>query len=669
MPLPRPPRHPRIAVLASAALAALSHSLAAEDATVPPVTTPSAPAASSASGGDASQDTMIVTADRQSLPLKRSTASVDVVTQADDRLAGYQPFVFDWLRDLPGVNVYSSAGGWANTVSLSIRGSKEVKILQDGIPVDDPTSTNGSPAIELLSPAGLGRIEVVHGEQSGLYGSNAVGGVINLISIQPTDTAQERIRAEFGSFATAGGDAQATGPLNDWLGYAIGISALRSDGFSTQTAGNDGSTGGHPNDGFDRVDASVRLVAHDASGKDTAYLGLRTARSITQWDYLDISNNDNTVATDVSSWRASSGGQLILAEHLVAAADLAYSVIDRYYPNATTEDAINAAYDNAYGSPYSPSDQTFDSHETYASVRLSSDVIDHTVISIGADSTLQAVDITQVYGATDTDHGQDTSGAWGEVRWSVKALELSVTGRHDHYDDVGTANTYRLGAASFPLGDALKLFASTGSGFLAPSLFERYGQFVGNPTLQAQTSRSVEAGQTLQLPIPALTLTDTWFRTGYRNMIVFPYAYNPDGGSYANLASDSSIRGVENSLRWHADPFELAVSYTWQHSDDGTRMPLPLEPANRLSAVAILHGQAGWVRLGVERVWDRFIATYTNPQNEPPYTLLGAAAGVTLSRMWEVYVRGDNLTNAHYALYPQSTTEPRALFVGTTVAF
>jgi len=114
----------------------------------------SQPAASAGEGSANAQSTIIVTADRQSEPLLRATASVDVVTSADDRLAGHQLFAFDWLRDLAGVDVIQSSGGLAGATQLRLRGAgaAETKVLEDGIPVADPSGISGNPQIELLVP-------------------------------------------------------------------------------------------------------------------------------------------------------------------------------------------------------------------------------------------------------------------------------------------------------------------------------------------------------------------------------------------------------------------------------------------------------------------------------------------------------------------------------------
>jgi vitamin B12 transporter len=617
----------------------------AEDATS--VATPAPSTVLGTDHAGVSDDTIVVTADRQAVPLARTTASIDVVTQADDRLAGYQPFAFDWLKDLPGVDIIQGSGGFAGAVQIRLRGSAaaETKVLEDGIPVADPTGISGNPQIELLSPAGLDRIEVVRGAQSGLYGSSAIGGVVNLISVRPTAEPIERLRIEGGSFGTSDADAQASGPIAPWLGYALGISALNTAGFASQTnPGENGNPAGLPKDGFRRIDLNTRIEAHDQAGLDSAYLSFRAGDSSTD---LDINGPLAPVERQtVESWRTSGGGTVQLCQHLSLSGDLAYTNIDRTYP----DDA--ATYD----------DRTFDSHETYGAVRLRFDVVPNTVLTLGSDTTVDSATTTLVGGIPDLDVSSHGTGIWGEARFSLPRLELSGVLRHDTFSGYGSDDTYRLGVACFPVGELLKLFASTGTGFRAPSLYERYAAFYGNPDLEAQTSTSYEIGQSITLRDTSLRLTDTWFRTSYHRQITF----DPVTFVSINLPSDSHIEGIENGLRWGISPIDIGVTYTWQHSDDGTGTPLPMLPANKISGDMVLHVfSSSYLRVVVERDWSRVAGGI----EERPYTVLGASAGYTIITGWDVYVRGDNLANAHYEIYPLATTEPRAVFVGTTATF
>ena len=182
--------------------------------------------------------TIIVTAERGDSELERAPVSVEVIEAAKIRDRGYALGQSDWLRELPGVSVIGSNGGIdGGTTRVSLRGVDPSfnAVLIDGIPVHDGTATDGLINPAMLNPAGTGRVEVLKGAQSGLYGSGAVGGVIDIVSIRPTTKAENRARLTAGSFHTGQFEVAATGPAGEKAGYAFGASGMNSKGFSSTT--------------------------------------------------------------------------------------------------------------------------------------------------------------------------------------------------------------------------------------------------------------------------------------------------------------------------------------------------------------------------------------------------------------------------------------------------
>ena len=134
------------------------------------------------------EDTLVVAAERRDTELNRTIPSTNIITPADIRERGYQPFVHDWLRGLPGLDVNVSGGGLNAGTQVRIRGAKagETRFMRDGIPITDATSISYEIPVEFLDQTGITQVEVVRGAQSGLYGSGANGGVVNLASVRPT---------------------------------------------------------------------------------------------------------------------------------------------------------------------------------------------------------------------------------------------------------------------------------------------------------------------------------------------------------------------------------------------------------------------------------------------------------------------------------------------------
>ncbi|RNJ48516.1 TonB-dependent receptor plug domain-containing protein [Methylocystis hirsuta] len=182
------------------------------------------------SPGEALEDQTVVTPTRVEQPLSSTGASVSVIHARDIQKRGSLGFN-DVLRGVPGLDVYSNGGPGTQT-SVALRGSTpgQTLVLIDGVRIGDPTSTDGSVDFGRLLPTDIERIEVLRGPQSALYGSDAMGGVINIITRRGKGAPQGWLMSEGGSYGTSSSRASISGA--DGQGsYALSISGLHADGF------------------------------------------------------------------------------------------------------------------------------------------------------------------------------------------------------------------------------------------------------------------------------------------------------------------------------------------------------------------------------------------------------------------------------------------------------
>ena len=173
---------------------------------------------------------IVVTADRVEEPATKTGASITVISAAEIEKTGAKG-VADVLRGVPGVDVHE-AGGIGTATSVAIRGSNpgETLVLIDGVRIGDPTATDGSVDFGNLAVTDIERIEVLRGPQSALYGSDAMGGVINIITRKGTQTPHRSVSIEAGRYGTIDTRASMSGGDDRWT-YAFSIDALHSDGF------------------------------------------------------------------------------------------------------------------------------------------------------------------------------------------------------------------------------------------------------------------------------------------------------------------------------------------------------------------------------------------------------------------------------------------------------
>lgn len=168
---------------------------------------------------------LVVTANRTPLPIERLGASVTVIPAEDIQSFGTKSLA-DVLRGTPGLNITES-GGPGSLTNVSLRGSNpgQTLVLIDGIRVGDASSTDGALDFGALSAVDIERIEVVRGPQSALYGSDAMGGVINIITRKGERTPRRSVQVEAGSYGTISSTGAVSG-ATDKVSYAFSLTGF-----------------------------------------------------------------------------------------------------------------------------------------------------------------------------------------------------------------------------------------------------------------------------------------------------------------------------------------------------------------------------------------------------------------------------------------------------------
>ncbi len=173
---------------------------------------------------------IVVTADRVEEPIGQTGASVTVIRAAEVEKLGTKG-VADVLRGVAGLDVDESGGvGAATQVHLRGASPGETLVLIDGVRVGDAASTDDSVDFGNLAPVDIDRIEILRGPQSALYGSDAMGGVINIITRKGGKTLRRNVTVEAGSYGTLSTRATLSGGDDRWT-YSLGVNLLHSDGF------------------------------------------------------------------------------------------------------------------------------------------------------------------------------------------------------------------------------------------------------------------------------------------------------------------------------------------------------------------------------------------------------------------------------------------------------
>ncbi len=586
--------------------------------------------------GSAGPDTIVVTATRIPTPESQVASSISVIT-ADDIAARQLKTLPDLLQQVPGLNVVQSGGPGGQT-SVFMRGtnSNHTKVLVDGIDVSDPTNPTGAFDFSQFLTQDIERVEVLRGPQSGLYGSDAIGGVINVITKSGEGPAHYNASAEAGSFDTFNQAIGVSGSLEQFH-YAANIDHFHS-GETPVTPSYVLAPGERRIDDYDDdVTASTKLGYDIMDGLDVGLVARYTSTHLrfTGDDFVDFyplifpdssqSENDaRQIYTRASGHWLGFGGAF--------------------------ESTLGVAYSNLKSSDFSPDDPRSD----LAGDRVKADW--QGVIRIAADEKLiigaehQRDEISlPISASTRIDSG------YAELQSGFGASFFnSASVRYDDNDRFGGKVTFRLAPAYLIADSGTKLKASIGSGFKAPTLDQLFQSFpsfdfFANPNLRPESSLGWDAGFEQALAAQSLRFGVTYFHNIIKNLITD----NADFTSYTNVGR-AVTDGVESFVAYQALPnLEMRLDYTYTQATDAVLQQELLrrpkhkvdlnagwQPVKRVSLNATVLGTSSWIDGNRDFTVARLTA--------PGFVTVNLAGSFDVTRHFAVFARIDNLFNHHY---------------------
>lgn len=583
------------------------------------------------------KDDIIVTANRIETPLAKVGSSVSVITEKEieDRLNTY---VSDILREAPGMAV-NRTSGFGSVAQVRIRGGEgnHTLVLIDGVRMNNPAQENEFYFSHLLSDD-VGRIEILRGSQSTLYGSEAIGGVINIISRKATEPLELRALAEGGSFNTARGNLSLLGK-SDRLDYALSASGYSTAGISSA----DAQDGNSERDGYRNATLTGRF-GYDLTQESRVTGAIRYTDSRTEYD--------PTLPPD---YLLQDSNGVDFSKALQANLGVEFSALAGRFKNR-----INGAYSKNTSDSYTNGviDYESDSHQYRAEYQGIFELLKGHTVTAGADVEAQKLTSSYFSDKTRTNYGFFGLYA-GEL-----ATDLTLTAgvRDDHYESFGDKATYRFtGAYMIPAINS-KLRASYGTGFQAPTLTELYSNF-GNPDLHPETSKSWDIGFDSAFLSNRVRTQISYFRTDSRNLIAF--AIDVPTGLFAPFnVNRARAHGVE--LAFNAQltgQLELSASYTHTIARDlDTDLPLLRRPENLASAN--VHYRFG------DRLSTNLNVIYNGASKDvgqvalDHYWLVNAAAAYQITEQLELTGRVENLFDEKYQQAKGFGTPGIAVYIG-----
>jgi vitamin B12 transporter len=581
-------------------------------------------------------DEITFSANRTPSELASTGSSVSVLTEDDLREAG-DIQLSAILSRLPGVSL-TQQGPLGQASLLRIRGAdrRYIAVFVDGIRVDDASGIQTSFDFGAMTAADVGRVELLRGSQSALYGGSAVGGVINITTRAAAELGlTQNVDAEVGSFGTRTATYGVTHRTESGF-VALNMSRVRSDGFSAVDAGTEP-------DGFD----ATRLSFTGAQAVSEAVtLGVSGFWQRSDADYdngFPLEDADNRSLRRERGVRAFAEIDQGETRHVVG---IGSHRISRRF--------VEQFADNTYIGERVRFDYT-----------ATKPINDGLTLVFGSDAEREAYDQFGTFGGFES--STTVGGVFVQALTTpADGLDLGVTARVDRHSEFGSFATGRV-ALAWRIADDLTLRSSIANGFRAPSNFELFSAF-GDAELQAERSLSLDLG--VEYRLGAAEISATLFELTARDAIDFDGALS----RYNNIAKTRS-RGLELALSLPlGERAELGLDYTYTDAritggpSAGERQPRVPRHALTLRANAeIATRWSGHVAAQV--VAGRAKDSVGAAETMPSYAVVNAGISYDLTDKAVVNLRVENLFDKQYQTVAGYGTSDRAVYVGLSSRF
>jgi vitamin B12 transporter len=592
-------------------------------------------------------DEIVVTASRISQPLEQTLTHTTVINRQEIQSSAL-PDLTSLLKQLSGVEIYQS-GGLGKQSSLFVRGtnSTHALVLLDGVRIGSATS--GMTAIDQIMLDQVERIEVVRGNISSLYGSEGIGGVIQIFTRQASGAPVFNASAGVGSHRTRRASAGFGGELAD-TAFNVQLSKIRTDGVSAVKVALV-PTVNPDKDGYDNTSLSASLRQRFNVDHQLA-ISLFESRADSRQD-----NSFGTPADVNTSWAGVRKMSLTSDNRF---ADIWQSKLQLSQGVDDTKNFLNGVPDFALGAQFKTiSDQLAWQNTLQAG--------EHSVLSLGAEQLNQRVSSSTAFtrtARTDNSLFAGYAGLYGDHQ-----LQLNL--RRDGYSDFGSADTAFLGYG-YKLGTAWRMTASMGSAFKAPTLNDlfypmiNYGfgfSYAGNPNLKPERSRNSELG--LHYAADSQRVDFVYFDNRISDLIV---NNNLPASTMINL-SQARIDGAELAYAGQFGSTNVKAALTMQNPRDSQTGEGLLRRARTFSNLGVTRsfgmwqGACEWQHSGARADVDINTFARTKLAN---YDLLNLTASYKLDKELKLSLRLDNLFNRGYMVAHGYNTLGRTVYVGLT---
>ena len=602
-------------------------------------------------------DKIVVTPTRSEESIDGTTSAVTVFSaNAIEEGKIQEVNIKDLIVDSPGVDIVQS-GSFGEPVSVFTRGtnSGQTQIMIDGVRVYDPIATNGAFDLAHLTLDNLGRIEMVNGPQSVLYGSDAMGGVMNIITKKGSGNPKVSFLSSGGTYGSYREAFESSGKINDFS-YSFGVSRFDTQGISKlkKFSGNDP---------YGNTSVSVR-TDYDLNAQNTVGLIGRFTDAKFHYD---------------SEFKSSHDPDLIGKEKQIFLSNYIESQLNDYWKQKLQLSYMgNFRRDADDKDPQNPDDYLRDWYngENYQ--------LDwqHTIKAAKFDSIVAGFDYQresgsyyryQEYlgGSSETNFSEKTTNTKGYYLQNLinidEVFHLNTGIRLDDHSTFGLAKTYKVDT-SYLFKTGTKIKGGWGTAFKAPTLYQLYALADpwfggGNPNLEPEKSTTYEIGVEQNILNDLVDFGVTYFHTDTKNLI--DAVYHPDTwitDQYTNIGK-ARVFGYESVLTVKPiKEFKFELGYTWQKTENmDTGDALLRRPKNKCY-FKIQYIPITKLELGLK---FNYVGKREDSGNLAlkAYTKVGLDANYKLKANAEIFASVDNIFDESYEQI-KGYNEPGRTFLG-----
>lgn len=600
-------------------------------------------------------ETISVTAAQgTTLEKKDVTDSVTIITKEalkESRVTN----LAEALNKLGGISMTQSGGAGSST-SMYVRGmdTKRLLVLIDGVRYNNPTAIGAAASFSQIMLYNVEQIEIIKGAQSGVWGSDASGGVINVVTSKASQGLGGFVNAEYGSFGRKTVSLGASYATEDY-DILLSGSYFDNDGFSavepnraSADYGKRGDDLGYEKDAYRNNSLNVKL-GYNFTKNDRVEMSVQTIKS--ELDY-DSSAYDATVGGYVPTDDTLPNSELTSSFH-----NFSYSHKDSL--NDIKLQYNLSTFDRTYVTAYGEDKYEGSVNEVKLDDKIS--YMQNSFLRVGASyQKFAQVEIT-----ADTDKSYSATSAFVTNYNKLELLEnlntiITESVRYDKYDEFDNSLTAKLGLKQF-VSKEYFVSLNVGTGFNAPTLSQLYGQYGANPDLKPENSLTTD-----------ITVgNNTFWVTGFYNVIEDLIEYDMTTYAYVQAEGESKFKGVELGYQdYYFDALGFNATYTYVKTENADGKELARRPKMQVDANIVYYmNEELDFGLNAQYIGERYNDANQEGAQTGKYTVANFVTNYKLNRYLGVYGKINNITDEYYQVVDGYATAERSYYLGLNAKY